>query len=153
MKDEIKKLAGSNPLIIMITYIMENIVAIFLMIIVIIAAIFLFAELPEIVGKNFLTSGVHEILATTFNLIIVIEFVRMLIKHSMENVIEVLIFAIARGLIVDHKDALAMVCSIGCLAILFAIRKYLLLPEDHIDPVSAKVQEIREEKSHSRRGA
>ncbi len=144
MKKELKKLAGSNPLLILMTYLMENLFAFFLMILVIVAAIYLFKEVPDLLSHDFLSHGVHDILATTFNLVIVIEFVRMLIKHSMENVIEVLIFAIARGLIIDHSNALSMVCSIGCLAVLFAVRKFLLLPEDHIDSVTKKVHEIRD---------
>ena len=42
MKKELKKLAGSNPLLILMTYLMENLFAFFLMILVIVAAIYLF---------------------------------------------------------------------------------------------------------------
>ena len=49
---------------------------------------------------------VEDNLLTAFNAIIIIEFIRMLIKHSINTVLEVLIFAIARGLVVGHEKPL-----------------------------------------------
>jgi hypothetical protein len=46
---------------------------------------------------------IEDILITAFNVVIVIEFIRMLIKHSMNTIVEVLIFAISRGLVVGHE--------------------------------------------------
>ena len=58
--------------------------------------------------------------------VIVIEFVKMLAKHTPESVIEVLLFAIARKLIVDHNiDALQLLIGVAAIAVLFAIRKFL----------------------------
>jgi hypothetical protein len=44
----------------------------------------------------------EDILAITFNAIVIIEFIRMLIMHSMNTVVEVLIFVTARFLVVGH---------------------------------------------------
>ena len=49
---------------------------------------------------------IEKLLASAFSVIIVIEFERMLVKHSMNTIIEVLIFAIARGLVVGHEESL-----------------------------------------------
>ena len=68
---------------------------------------------------------VEDILLTAFNAVIVIEFIRMLIKHSMNTVVEVLIFAIARGLVVGHEAPLETLVRIVCIAILLACRKFL----------------------------
>ncbi len=68
---------------------------------------------------------VEDILVTAFNAVIVIEFIRMLIKHSMNTIVEVLIFAIARGLVVGHEKPLAELLRIACIAILLLCRKYL----------------------------
>ena len=68
---------------------------------------------------------VEDILFTAFNAIIVIEFIRMLIKHSMNTIVEVLIFAIARGLVVGHEKPLEELIRIACIAILLLCRKYL----------------------------
>ena len=68
---------------------------------------------------------VEDILVTAFNAVIVIEFIRMLIKHSMNTVIEVLIFAIARSLVVGHEKPLEALVSIVSIAILLLCRRFL----------------------------
>ena len=68
---------------------------------------------------------VEDILITAFNAIIVIEFIRMLIKHSMNTIVEVLIFAIARGLVVGHEKPLEELIRIACIATLLLCRKFL----------------------------
>ena len=67
----------------------------------------------------------EDILLTAFNAIIVIEFIRMLIKHSMNTIVEVLIFAIARGLVVGHEKPVEALIRIVCIAILLACRRFL----------------------------
>lgn len=65
-------------------------------------------------------------LEDVLQVVIVIEFVKMLAKHTPESVIEVLLFAIARKLIVDHNiEALQLLIGVAAIAVLFAIRKYL----------------------------
>ena len=68
---------------------------------------------------------VDDILVTAFNAIIIIEFIRMLIKHSMNTIVEVLIFAIARALVVGHEEPISALIRIVCIAILLLCRKFL----------------------------
>ena len=104
--------------------ILEKIVAAILLIgvayscIQLIIHVFAFNTLP-------FNTYIEDIMVTAFNGVIVIEFIRMLVKHSMNTIIEVLIFAIARGLVVGHESALETLASIACSAILMACRKYL----------------------------
>lgn len=51
----------------------------------------------------------------------------MLAKHTAENLLEVLMFAIARQMIVEHLDMIDTLIGIISIAIIFAVRKYLLL--------------------------
>ncbi len=67
---------------------------------------------------------IEELLVTAFNIVIVIEFIRMLVKHSMNTIIEVLIFAIARGLVVGHEEPVQELISILAIAILLFCRKF-----------------------------
>lgn len=67
---------------------------------------------------------IENLLSTAFSIIIVIEFIRMLIKHSMNTVIEVLIFAIARSLVVGHENPIYSLISILAIAVLLACRKF-----------------------------
>lgn len=69
-------------------------------------------------------------LKIALSLVVGVEFVKMLVRHTMENVVEVLIFAISRHLIVYHLEIWEMLIGVLCIAILFAIRKFLVTPSD-----------------------
>ncbi|MDO4288591.1 MAG: phosphate-starvation-inducible PsiE family protein [Eubacterium sp.] len=60
-----------------------------------------------------------------FGTLIGIEFLKMLLKHSTSSVIEVMLFAVARQLIVEHTTPLENLLGIITIAILFIVRKYL----------------------------
>ncbi len=55
-----------------------------------------------------------------------IEFVKMLVQHRPENVIDVLIFAISRQMIVEHTGIIEMLLRIVGIGLLFAIQKFLI---------------------------
>lgn len=71
-------------------------------------------------------SNTADFLHTILNIVVGLEFVRMLIDMTPANTIEVLIMATARQIIVSHNDALTLLVSILCVGILFAIRRYLI---------------------------
>lgn len=64
-------------------------------------------------------------LGDALKLIIGIEFVKMLVKHTPESVVEVLLFAMARKLIVGSTTNLDTVIGIGAIALLFVVRRFL----------------------------
>ena len=66
-------------------------------------------------------------------LAIALEFVKMLCKHTPSTVIDVLLFAIARQIVVEHTTTLDNLIGIVALAGLFATRKYLLCHFDEIE--------------------
>ncbi|MBR1623386.1 MAG: hypothetical protein IJ675_05695 [Pseudobutyrivibrio sp.] len=68
---------------------------------------------------------IGNLMNTAFSIIIIIEFIRMLIRHSMNTVVEVLIYAIARGLVAGHEKPLNALISIVAIAVLLACRKFL----------------------------
>ena len=57
-----------------------------------------------------------------------IEFVKMLVKHTPEAVVEVLLFAIAREMVVVHSGSLETLMGVTAVGIIFLIRKYLCPP-------------------------
>lgn len=71
----------------------------------------------------------QNFLAVVFNILIGIEFLKMIFKYNVDTVIEVLLFAIARQLIVDHTTVYENFVGIVSIAVLFVIRKYLFIPE------------------------
>ena len=75
-----------------------------------------------------ITSGQFtEFLGNALTLLIGVEFVKMLAKHTAENLLEVLMFAIARQMVVEHLNMVETLIGVIAIAVIFAIRKYLLL--------------------------
>ena len=61
-------------------------------------------------------------------MVIGIEFVKMLAKHSPGSAIEVLLFAIARQMVVEHTSPVENLVSILAILLIFVIREYLFVP-------------------------
>ncbi len=84
--------------------------------------------------KMFTTEGYFNSASTYLHniltIIIGLEFVRMLINLTPANVIEVLIVAIARQIIITHDDPLLNISCVLCIAGLFAVRKFLISEKD-----------------------
>ena len=71
---------------------------------------------------------VHVFLERALDIVIGIEFIKMLAKHSPGSVLEVLLYAIARHMIVGHEDALQNLVSVIAIAMIFVIRRYFFVP-------------------------
>ena len=103
---------------------LEKIVAAILLVGVVYSCVQLALHVFAVTSLSF-DAYIDDIMVTAFNAIIVIEFIRMLIKHSMNTIVEVLIFAIARSLVVGHEKPLEVLIHIVCIAILLGCRKFL----------------------------
>ena len=88
-----------------------------------------------------------QFLDYAFSTLIGIEFLKMLLKHSTSAVIEVLLFAIARQLIVEHTTPLENLLGIAAIALLFIVRKYLYVST--FDDEESGADGIEETKSPS----
>ncbi len=84
--------------------------------------------------KMFTISGYFDSASTylqnVLTIIIGLEFVRMLINLTPANLLEVLIVAIARQIIINHDNPLVNISCVICIAGLFAIRKFLVSEKD-----------------------
>lgn len=78
----------------------------------------------------------EEFLGGALKLIIGLEFVNMLIRKTPEAVVEVLLFAIARKIVVGTDTNLGLVIGIGAIAVLFVVRRFLFYnceaPKNHL---------------------
>lgn len=87
-----------------------------------------------------------DLLKTCFNLIIGVEMIRMLYLHTPITVFEVLLFAIARQIIIDHSSPVNSLIGVVAIAILFATRKFLFVTFDESEKIvfraSQKVKHI-----------
>ena len=69
---------------------------------------------------------VNHMLHNLLTIVVGLEFVRMLIDTTPSNILEVLTVAITRHVVLSHENPWANVASIGCIAALFAVRRYLI---------------------------
>ena len=80
------------------------------------------------------TSFFTSFLSQALSLVVGVEFVKMLCRHSDQTVVEVLLFATARQMVVEHLNPTQTLIGIVGITILFAIRKYLMTDSDDMTP-------------------
>ena len=93
----------------------------------VVSVIPLLKEMPHLMSHNSGTAEFHEFLENTLTLVIGIEFIKMLIKHTPGSVVEVLLFAIARHAILAGGTALENLLTILSIAVIFAVRKFIFI--------------------------
>lgn len=71
---------------------------------------------------------IRTFLERSLDIVIGIEFIKMLAKHSPVSSLEVLLYAIARHLVVGHDSALENLLSVGAIALIFIVRKFFFVP-------------------------
>lgn len=105
--------------------VIEFLISILIIIVVIIFGIDLIRfTVMEIIG-NPSDGAFTDFLEKALNLLIGIEFIKMLCNHNAATVVEVLLFAIARQMIVEHLPIQQIFIGVVSIAILFGTNKYL----------------------------
>ncbi len=95
---------------------------------VIVALLIVLCEVPHLFSMLWNTTGQFNVfLESIFEMIIGIELLKMLCRHDLDSVVEVLLFAVARGLIIEHMPIYFTLLGIIAIAILFMIRKFLFV--------------------------
>ena len=133
-------------------WVLELIIALFILVVTVVQMV--------LTGKDsldYLALGqfsLDEFLANTMNIVVCLEFVKMLILHTPRAVTDVLLFAIARQLVVSHSSSMDTLLGVAAVVLIFVIKKYLLSKEDSVPPkevINQFSQEIaaqKEEASH-----
>ena len=75
-------------------------------------------------------ADISHYLHNILTIVVGLEFVRMLIDMTPANTLEVLIMATARYVIMNHDSPTALLIGIVCIAILFAVRRFLIPRSD-----------------------
>ena len=95
---------------------------------------------------------IRTFLERALDIVIGIEFIKMLAKHSPGSVLEVLLYAIARHMIVGHEDAVQNLVSVVAIALIFIIRKYFFVPSFGHKMPGGKIAPDMEQKAGSKSG-
>ncbi|WP_218661237.1 hypothetical protein [Streptococcus dysgalactiae] len=85
--------------------------------------------------KSGLDTYLQNFLNQAMSIAIGVELIKMLSKHTSGSIIEVLLFAIARQIVVAHGSPVDSLLSVVALTILFATRKYLFTSFDDTSSV------------------
>ena len=129
---------------------LEIVLAVFMVVILIImicrTVIF---ETPTIFTEG---ATIHHFLEEALMLTIAIEFTKMLCMHTPETLIEVLLFALSRHMIVESLPPLQNLVIVLCIVILFAARKFLFTGHDqkagHGGGFAHDMDKLRESNHH-----
>lgn len=121
MKEKIDKRIG-RYLIILETAI--AILTVFVMVCLLVEEIWLMFRYPShlLEAENSVTTYLHHML----DIVIGLEFVKLLMHLTPGNILEVLTMALSRSIIVNHGSALENLLSIACIIGLFAAKRYLI---------------------------
>ena len=123
-----------------LSYMIELFISLLVGITVIVLSIWI---LNDMLHLSVLESGMDSlfgILDKAITLAIGAELIKMLCKHTPETIIEVLAFALARQLIVEHTAPLENFITVAAIALLFVVRRFLLNSHDMVETPDGLVE-------------
>jgi hypothetical protein len=107
-----------------VTTSIEFVIAFSLLVVIVIKLIEIFFT---VIGYpvNIVSMDFEKILSAVLTLVIGVEFIKMLCKHTPETVIDVLLFAVARQIVIYQENILDLLVGIVAIVGLFAAKKFL----------------------------
>lgn len=113
----------------------------FIVSVLIVAGIVLYlCSVPKLMGA-IPGGGFNEYLSVLFDILIGLELVKLLCRNDLYSMVEILLFAVTRHIIIERLNILETLVGVVAIAALFAIRKFLFLyQETH--------EEIRHRREH-----
>lgn len=109
---------------------MELFMGVIVGIAVIVAIIGIFPEFLTLWDGRESADSLTHFLEYVFNIVIGIEFLKMLCKPKADTIIEVLIFLVARHMVIGDTTAVEDLFSVISMGILFFIKMYIVSPRN-----------------------
>lgn len=122
-----------NSIIYNISRYTEIVLSIIILVVIALAGIRLIMEVAGTAVPDMDTEFFTSFLSQALSLVVGVEFVKMLCQHSAQTVVEVLMFATARQMVVEHLGPNETLFGVISIAILFGIRKYLMTDNDDMN--------------------
>ena len=110
----------------------EIVLSIVILIVIALAGIRLIYAITETSLMDMDIDFFTKFLANALSLVVGVEFVKMLCRHSAQTVVEVLMFATARQMVVEHMAPTQTLIGVIAIAVLFAIRKFLMTEDSYM---------------------
>ena len=108
--------------------VLEIVISALVLVAFVIAGVRTVGEVAGIAFSSNVADDFNTVLGHALNLVIGVEFIKMLAKHTPGSAIEVLVFAIARQMVVQHTTPMENLITIVTIGLLFFIRKFLFVP-------------------------
>ena len=108
---------------------LEIVMAVVILTAIVIRAVLLIAGLIQELRTDSMSFSIDAFLSKVLLIIMGIEFVKMLMLHTYGAVIDVLLFAMARQMIVTHNGPEGTLLSVLSVAVIFAVKKFLYTGE------------------------
>ena len=113
-------------------WVLEMLIALFILLVTVVQMVLTAND-----SLHYLSLGefsLNEFFASTLNIVVGLEFIKMLVLHTPRAVTDVLLFAIARQLVVTHSTSMDTLLGVAAVALIFVIKKFLLSKEDCTPP-------------------
>lgn len=140
-----------NDTIIKIARYIEIFMSCVITIVIIIMMVNLIVNLPETLSSTIEQDAFTQFLSSALSLVVGIEFVKMLCNYTPETVIEVLMLATARQMVVEHLNSMDTLIGTFAIAVLFGIRKFLFVPEQeehNLNKHSKHIEDSQKKEGH-----
>ena len=98
--------------------------------ILIVAILIAFVPVPHNLYSLYLDNGfdLSDFMKKSFDLVIGVELLKMFCRHDIDSIVEVLLFSVARQMVIDHLAIKEAFIGCAAVAILFAVRRFLFVP-------------------------
>lgn len=113
-------------------WILELVIALFILMVTVVQMVL--TGIDSLHALSLAQFSLNEFFVSTMNIVVGLEFVKMLILHTPRAVTDVLLFAIARQLVVSHSSSIDTLLGVAAVALIFIIKKFLLSREDSVPP-------------------
>lgn len=111
-----------------IAQLLEILVSVLVILAILLSFATIFRQLGLMAADPSDADALQSFLSTAFTVVIGIEFLKMLSRHNMGSVVEVLLFAISRQMVIEHTSPVENLLMVAAIAALFLIRKFLFIP-------------------------
>ncbi len=86
-------------------------------------------KVPQMLGLSGGSFDLHNLISYVATMVITVEFIHVIISRDFGSIIEILLFAIVREMVIYERTMPELLIGVVCIAGLFAIRKYLTLKQ------------------------
>lgn len=114
-----------------LSYIVSLYIQYFIAFIITLAIILSFWSLPQqlLLLLDVDSDSLIRFLKYSINMIIALELIRVLCHQTLDTIVEILLMAVTRELIIGHMATWEMLIGVIAIAILFAVRKFLYVSQ------------------------